>query len=275
MKTNVIAVAGIGLLVLFAAGFAGIFEIRLASAQVDATSSPSIDTPLSTTTPDSDVAATSTIAEVVATSTDTAVATSQATSTPPKEAPTVGLTKVHIIGTKYIDYFTDGTTTFAFPGDPAIDSHFNVPNAQIPTHEGLTWVHTTGQHLYDTPSGNLEVGEYAAQADNSYIENAPPFVSSTSTPAELPASATNGSATDTPSTTSSVASSSAPDASATVPGPSDNFASTSVQSELDVSASTRQRSPSRRRATNPRTQHEQSRATVGQASASKVTNLLL
>src|SRR6266853_1860267 len=68
MKTNVIAVAGIGLLVLFAAGFASIFEIRLASAQVDATSSPSIDTPLSTTTPDSDVAATSTIAEVVATS---------------------------------------------------------------------------------------------------------------------------------------------------------------------------------------------------------------
>ena len=54
MKTNVIAVAGIGLLVLFAAGFASIFEIRLASAQVDATSSPSIDTPLSTTTPDSD-----------------------------------------------------------------------------------------------------------------------------------------------------------------------------------------------------------------------------
>src|SRR6267154_1535774 len=181
MKTNVIAVAGIGLLVLFAAGFASIFEIRLASAQVDATSSPSIDTPLSTTTPDSDVAATSTIAEVVATSTDTSVATSQATSTPPKEAPTVGLTKVHIIGTKYIDYFTDGTTTYAFPGDPTIDSHFNVPDAPIPTHEGLTWDHSTGQYLYDTPSGDLEVGDYAVQPNGLYIENAPSFISSIST----------------------------------------------------------------------------------------------
>src|SRR5882672_4872746 len=40
MKTNIAAVTGIGLLVLFVAGFASIFEIRLASAQVDATSSP-------------------------------------------------------------------------------------------------------------------------------------------------------------------------------------------------------------------------------------------
>src|SRR6266436_3165407 len=227
MKTNVIAVAGIGLLVLFAAGFASIFEIRLASAQVDATSSPSIDPPLSTTTPDSDVAATSTINEVVATSTDTSVASSQATSTSPKEAPPVGFTEVHIIGTKYVDYFTDGSTTIAVPGDPNIDSHFNVPDAPIPTHEGMTWVHTTGQHLYDTPSGDLEVGEYAVQADNSYIENAPPFVSSTSTPAELTTSTLGSTPTDTSSIPSSVASSSAPDAStSTVPSPSDNSAST-------------------------------------------------
>src|SRR5258706_14758457 len=110
MKTNIIAVTGIGLLVLFVAGFASIFEIRLASAQVDATSSPSVDMPLSTTTPDSDAAATSTIAEVVATSTDSsAAASSQASTTPPKEAPPVCFTEVHIIGTKYIDYFTDGT----------------------------------------------------------------------------------------------------------------------------------------------------------------------
>ena len=40
MKTNIIAVGGIGILILFVVGFASIFEIRLASAQVDATSSP-------------------------------------------------------------------------------------------------------------------------------------------------------------------------------------------------------------------------------------------
>jgi hypothetical protein len=87
------------------------------------------------------------------------------------------------VGTKYIDYFTDGKTVTAFPGDPAIDSNFDKPNAPIPTHAGLTWDHTTGGYLYDTPSGDLEVGDYAVQPSGSYIENAPPFVSSTSTPA--------------------------------------------------------------------------------------------
>jgi len=67
-----------------------------------------------------------------------------------------GPTLVHIIGTKYVDYFTDGKTVTAFPGDPSIDSHFDVPNAPIPTHAGRTWDHTTGQHLYDRAGlGNL------------------------------------------------------------------------------------------------------------------------
>src|SRR5262249_43583334 len=83
----------------------------------------------------------------------------------------------------YIDYFTDGTTVTSYPGDPAIDSHLSEANAPIPTHEGLTWVHTTGQNLYDTTSGDLEVGQYAVQPNGSYIQNASPFVSSTSTPA--------------------------------------------------------------------------------------------
>jgi hypothetical protein len=78
------------------------------------------------------------------------------------------------VGTKYTDYFTDGTTVTAFPGDPAIDSHFDVPDAPVPTHAGLTWVHTSGGYLYDTPSGDLEVGDYAVQSDGSLIENAPP-----------------------------------------------------------------------------------------------------
>jgi hypothetical protein len=238
MKTAIIAVGGIGLLALFALVFASIFEIRLASAQVDATSSlpSSADatitasdlvaststaliadaasstqdlaatstTPAATSTPLTTTAVTST--SPVVTSSIAAGTSAPATSTPAIEPPPKGLAKVHIIGTKYTDYFTDGKTITAFPGDPKIDSHFDVPNAAIPTHEALTWDHTSGGYLYDTTSGDLEVGEYAAQPNGSYIENAQPFVSSTSTPAQLTTSTLGSAATDTSSTPSSVAS---------------------------------------------------------------------
>jgi hypothetical protein len=262
MKTKIIAVGGIGFLVLFVGGFASIFEIRLASAQVGASSSP----PVSTTTPPDLVASTSTAliadgasstpglgatsttadASTTAVSTTTtgsssegvsAHATTKATSpegtsTPAIGPPPEGLALVHIIGTKYTDYFTAGTTTFAFPGDPAFDSHFSEPNAPIPTHEGLTWVHTTGGYLYDTPSGDLEVGDYAVQLDNSYIENAPPFVSATSTPAQIATSTTSNAAADTSSSPSNDVSSSVPDTStSTVPSPSVNSSSTTTSSE--------------------------------------------
>jgi hypothetical protein len=227
MKINIIAVGGISLIVLFVVGFAGIFEIRLAAAQVDATSS----LPVSTTAPIDAVASTSTVliatissstAPITATSTSAATSTAVTTtttastspvlptsattvatstpgaSTPAVEPPPKGLAKVHIIGTKYTDYFTDGKTVTAFPGDPAIDSHFDVPNAPIPTRPGLTWDHTSGGYLYDTPSGDLEVGDYAVQPSGSYIENAPPFVSSTSTAPTLPASATSSAAISSP-----------------------------------------------------------------------------
>jgi len=250
MKTNIIAFGGIGLLVISVAGFASIFEIGLASAQVDATSSPLSSADATTTPPDLEaststtliadsasstpaLAATSTTTgetttAVATTSTDSssegvvAEAATQATSTEGSTTPSIGpppegLTLVHIVGTKYTDYFTDGTSTVSFPGDPAIDSHFSEPNAPIPTHEGMTWVHTTGNYLYDTPSGDLEVGDYAVQPDNSYIENALPFVSSTSTPAEIATSTTSGAAADTSSSPSKDASSSVPDASTTVP----------------------------------------------------------
>jgi hypothetical protein len=240
MKTNIIAFSGIGLLVLLALAFASIFEIRLASAQVDATSSPPIDS--TTTLPTLQASTSSTPIEDAASSTpatmppnesaSTTVATSSpSTSAPTMEPPPQGLTLVHIVGTKYTDYFTDGTSTVSFPGDPAIDSHFSEPNAPIPTHEGLTWVHTTGGYLYNTPSGDLEVGDYAVQPDNSYIENAPPFVSSTSTPAQI-ATSTSSTLTDTSSTTSNVAPTSVPDAStSTVPSRSDNSSSTTTSSE--------------------------------------------
>jgi len=105
---------------------------------------------------------------------------------------------VHIIGTKYTDYFTDGTNITAFPGDPQIDAHLSERDAPIPTHQGLTWDHTTGGYLYDTASGDLEIGDYAVQPNGSYIQNAPPFVSSTSTSAVF--GETNASLADNPST---------------------------------------------------------------------------
>jgi hypothetical protein len=240
MKTNIIAVAGIGLLVLFVAGFASIFEIKLASAQVDATSTIPVDPSMSTTTLESTLVTASTDTTAVATSTDTTTSDTQASTTiasqtdavPPKEAPPAGMAKVHIIGMKYTDYFTDGTTTFAFPGDPTIDSRFDVPNAPIPTHEGLTWVHTTGGYLYDTPSGDLEVGDYAVLRNGLNIVNAPPFVSSTSTPAQIASSTTSSAAADTSSSPSNDVSSSVPDAStSTVSSPTDNSSSTTTSSE--------------------------------------------
>src|SRR5262249_39104911 len=67
---------------------------------------------------------------------------------------------------------------------PEVDAHLAEKDAPTPSRPGLTWVHTSGGYLYDTASGDLEIGQYAVRADGSYIENrAPvPFVSSTSTP---------------------------------------------------------------------------------------------
>src|SRR5258708_32768004 len=272
MKTNIIAFTGISLLVLFVAGFASIFEIRLASAQVDATSSPPSSTE-ATTTPLVLQASTSSppIEEAAASSTPGAapahesvstpvVTSSSSTSTPAASAPIVagaGPTLVHIIGTKYTDYFTDGKTVTAFPGDPAIDSHFNVPNAPIPAHEGMTWNGTTGGYLYDTPSGDLEINDYAKQSDGSYIghlpaskytdatssvvstdrfENAPDETEIKSAiskaiaapaPAQVTTSTLGSTATDAAVSTTSVASSSAANTStSTVLAPSNGYAST-------------------------------------------------
>jgi hypothetical protein len=111
-------------------------------------------------------------------------ASSSFSATLPTQTPSPGLEQVHIIGTKYTDYLTDGTTITAYPGDPKIDSNLNEPNAPIPARDGLTWDHTDGTYLYDTASGDLDTGDYAVQPNGSYIENAPPFISSTSTPTE-------------------------------------------------------------------------------------------
>src|SRR5262249_29658451 len=143
-------------------------------------------------------------------------ATSSATSTEPNQPAQVtpsepapqNLSLVHIIGTKYTDYFTNGTTETSYPGDPTIDANLGKRGAPIPTHEGLTWVHTVGQNLYDTPSGDLEVGDYALQASGEYVENAPPFVSSTSTPEAMQAQTPTGVASSTASSSQDAATSS-------------------------------------------------------------------
>ena len=80
----------------------------------------------------------------------------------------MSLTLVHVTGTGYIDYFTNGRVTVTYPGDPAIDGNLNTPNAPLPTRPGLTWIGARSFPLYDTPSGTLEVGDYAQTADGSY-----------------------------------------------------------------------------------------------------------
>jgi hypothetical protein len=144
MKNNIIAFTGFSVLVILGL-VAGFLVVRPVLAQVDATSSP----------PAPDISAdlfgmssTSTIDTIDATApTTTAGTTTEAVSHPPEsvtesttttdtalnsvhpiEPPPVGLARVHIIGTKYIDYFTDGSTTVVMPGDPQIDANLDKPD---------------------------------------------------------------------------------------------------------------------------------------------------
>jgi hypothetical protein len=74
-----------------------------------------------------------------------ATSPTEASSVTPTEPPLEGLTEVHIIGTKYVDYFTDGTTVTAYPGDPEIAAHFaekmrrsRLTKVYLGTHDG--WI---------------------------------------------------------------------------------------------------------------------------------------
>jgi hypothetical protein len=92
---------------------------------------------------------------------------------PPAAAPATAPTAIavaHVIGTKFVDYCSDGTKVTPYPGDPAIDANLNKPDAATPKcPSGLQWHHTSGMDKYDTPSGDLDVNTYAQQADGSYI----------------------------------------------------------------------------------------------------------
>ena len=125
MKTSAIAFSVASVLVIVAF-VASLLRIHIASALRDATSSASVAT---TTAPVGGAPAT-----------QTAAVSSGSSQSPAPQT----LTLVHIVGTKYVDYFTDGTKIYSFPGDPAIDGRLNQPNAPIPTHTGLTWVRRVG-----------------------------------------------------------------------------------------------------------------------------------
>ena len=179
MKTQTIAFSVASVLVISLV-IIGTFKTGIVSA-LTATTTDGMSTASDTTT-----ASTSSTS---ASSTPPASDTSSTSPTPPAQTQTPNqsqaqsqpssgakptLKLVHVVGSKYIDYFTDGTKTYSFPGND-IDSNLNKPNAPIPSHAGLTWVSTSGMEAYDTPSGDLEVGDYAQEADGSYIGNVPAY----------------------------------------------------------------------------------------------------
>jgi hypothetical protein len=245
MKLSAIAFAGCSVLIVSVL-VVGFIVVKPALAQVDATSTEIVATSseevptedlspsssgsespqaagASTSTPEQDTEApqpkTATDASGEATSPQSAETSSSSLAAP--ETPPQGLTEVNIIGTKYVDYFTDGVQTYSFPGDPEIHAHIAEKDAPIPSRPGLTWVHSTGQYLYDTVSGELEEGQYAVQANGSYIEKRAPFVSSTSTPVVLGAS-TSGSATPPDTSSTSTIESAATDTTTPTTTPTDS-----------------------------------------------------
>ena len=178
MKNSVIAFSAASVLVISLIVI-GTFKTGIVSA-LTATTTDATSTVLDTTTAStSSTSASSTPPATDASSTPaTLPAQTQALAQSQAQSPSSGMSSlklVHVVGTKYIDYFTDGTKTYSFPGNPDINSNLNKPNAPIPTHGNLQWVSTSGMEAYDTPSGDLESGDYAQEADGSYITNVPAY----------------------------------------------------------------------------------------------------
>src|SRR5215831_15224868 len=150
MKTNMIKFVGASVVVALVA--IGSTIVRPVLAQVDATSTEAVASsaaatpvadrsPVATSTRDtvaSSTAPASVPAESNAASTTPAATPPDTTTSqgkaqasaegvahgkPPTDSPPPGLALVHIVGTKYVDYFTDGTTTITVPGDPNVDGN--------------------------------------------------------------------------------------------------------------------------------------------------------
>jgi len=105
--------------------------------------------------------------------TTTLATTSTSVVAPPPSASVaapISLSAVHIVGTKYLDYCTDGSKVTSYPGDPAIDANLSKPDAPTPKcPNGMQWDHTAGMDKYDTTSGDLDVGAYAPLADGTFM----------------------------------------------------------------------------------------------------------
>jgi hypothetical protein len=179
MKTHTIAFSAASVLVISLI-IIGTFKTGIVSALTASTTDATPTASNTTTSPTSTTSDSSTTLTTDASSTPvTLPAQSEGpveTQVQPQSSsgkPTLKL--VHVAGTKYVDYFTDGTKTYSFPGNRDIDSNLNKPNAPIPSHGNLTWVSTSGMEAYDTPSGDLESGDYAQEADGSYISNIPAY----------------------------------------------------------------------------------------------------
>jgi hypothetical protein len=69
-------------------------------------------------------------------------------------------------------------------------------------HGNLKWVSTSGMEAYDTPSGDLEVGDYAQEADGSYVTNVPAYTYTDATSSVLIAAHISTSKTDPTAATS-------------------------------------------------------------------------
>jgi hypothetical protein len=189
MKTDVAVMTSFAIIGLFSAALA-IFLFRPVLALVDASSSATDVSTSSAITATSSPTDVLTSPEITGTSSpDSTVASTTTTASPqsaipqppspppqPPESSPQSLTEVHITGKKYIDYFTDGKSVTIVPGDPKVDANLDQPDAQIPTHDGLTWDHTSTQFLYDTSSGDLEVGDYAQMPSGGYIAHYPATV---------------------------------------------------------------------------------------------------
>jgi hypothetical protein len=178
MKTHTIAFSAASVLVIGLISI-GTFKTGIVSALTATTTDASSTASDTVTASTSSTPASGTTSTTDASSTsDTPPAETQKPAQSQAQSSSSGMSSlklVHMIGSKYVDYFTDGKKTYSFPGNPDIDSNLNKPNAPIPTHGNLQWVSTTGMEAYDTPSGDLESGDYAQESDGSYISNVPAY----------------------------------------------------------------------------------------------------
>ena len=198
MKIRTIAFSAASVL-LISLIIIGTFKTGIVSA-LTATTTDATSTASDTTTASTSSVSASTTSSTDASSTSATVpAQTQAPAQSQAQSLPIGkpaLKLMHVVGTKYVDYFTDGTKTYSFPGDPKVDTNLNKPNAPIPSHGNLKWVSTSGMEAYDTPSGDLESGDYAQESDGSHITNVPAYTytdatSSVPIPAHIASSKTD------------------------------------------------------------------------------------